>query len=512
MKRIIIFLIVLLTITSVVPAFSQSPARSGNITITEHQVDPFTVIKVGGAFNVILQKGEAQKVRVETDENLHPKIHIDVADNVLSIRSAGMRSPTKLNVYVTYTSLESVDGSGAANISSNEPVESDKFSIDLSGAASVDLEFKTNHLTTSLSGASNARLSGEATLHESATSGASQLQAGSLITQVTNISLSGASSGYIKTTDTTKYDITGAATLTYTEKDETAKADATGRIDEIITDPVKTDSLSTREINVTTEEKGDTIRIRLGSININVHDSDTDTLAVNNDRIQIEVEQNIEMKEEENDKERFNGHWAGIYLGINGYTTAIPNLNMPPGYDFLDLRYYKSINFQLNLLEQNLNLIDNKLGLVTGLGLEWNNYRFGNNIRFDHTKPTLEGFADTSKNFTKSKMVVRWLNLPLMIEFQSNQGRNNNKFHIAAGVVGGVRIGSHTKMVAENGGNEVDKTYERFHLSPLKADATVRLGWGIFNLYANYSLTSLFVRDKAPGLYPFSMGLNLIAF
>jgi hypothetical protein len=78
------------------------------------------------------------------------------------------------------------------------------------------------------------------------------------------------------------------------------------------------------------------------------------------------------------------------------------------------------------------------------------------------------------------------------------------------GVIGGVRLGSHTKNVySSNGGNHKPKSYDDFDLQPFKLDATARIGWGPLNIYANYSLIEMFRNDRSPELYPFTIGLIL---
>ena len=119
---------------------------------------------------------------------------------------------------------------------------------------------------------------------------------------------------------------------------------------------------------------------------------------------------------------RFDGHWGGFELGVKGYVNKDRQFDMPEGYDFLDLRMEKSVNVKLNFYEQNFNLISNKFGLTTGLGFEWNNYRFDNNVVL--SKDGNDLFNDNflyARNYSKSKLVVNYLNLPLLLEYQTNR-------------------------------------------------------------------------------------------
>jgi len=58
-------------------------------------------------------------------------------------------------------------------------------------------------------------------------------------------------------------------------------------------------------------------------------------------------------------------------------------------------------------------------------------------------------------------------------------------------------------------GHEKLKDHDDFFLNPFRFDATLRIGWGLINLFGTYSVSTLFKKDKGPELYPFSVGLTL---
>ncbi|GAB1403557.1 hypothetical protein MASR1M74_07350 [Lentimicrobium sp.] len=215
-----------------------------------------------------------------------------------------------------------------------------------------------------------------------------------------------------------------------------------------------------------------------------------------------------------NRQDKFDGHFGGFEMGVNGYLNSYGEFDMPEDYDFLDLRMEKSINVKLNILEQNFNLIRNKVGLTTGLGLEWKNFRFKDDVHLlARDGDVFNNFDNMPRNYTKSKLVVNYLNVPLMLEFQTNRFSKTNSFHIAAGIQGGLRIGSHTKNVfQENGNKKKVKDRDDFYLNPIKYDLMARIGWGKINLYADYSLNTLFKNNRGPELYPFTLGITLIGW
>jgi hypothetical protein len=73
------------------------------------------------------------------------------------------------------------------------------------------------------------------------------------------------------------------------------------------------------------------------------------------------------------------------------------------------------------------------------------------------------------------------------------------------------KFSSHLKLVYnEEGSREKVKRRDDFNINPLRADATVRVGYRFVTLYSSYSLTELFKENRgAPSLHPFTVGINV---
>ncbi len=280
----------------------------------------------------------------------------------------------------------------------------------------------------------------------------------------------------------------------------------------------------------------DTTKVNLGSLHVEVVDGDTTLVTVGSHT--MIVTDNGDVKWERCKRRKFNGHWGGVELGINGYVTPDFNTNWDPEYDYLNLRYEKSIAVNLNIYEQNIPLNKNKtIGLITGIGFSWNNYRFSNDTYLTPDSAYLKGFYMEDVSVKKTKLTAMYLTVPLIFEMQTNQPRNIHRFHFAVGVVAKMRISTHTKIYF----NEADKVYylrdpkteellptayrtpnanERnivknfnsFYLQPFKFDATVRFGYGIINLFATYSLNTMFQSGRGPELYPVTAGIPLVGW
>ncbi|MCX6254348.1 MAG: hypothetical protein NTV31_07715 [Bacteroidia bacterium] len=204
-------------------------------------------------------------------------------------------------------------------------------------------------------------------------------------------------------------------------------------------------------------------------------------------------------------RNRFRGHWAGIEFGFNNYVTSDISLVLPADIDYMTLHSGKSSNFNINFSQLSLGFTRH-IGFVTGLGLNWNNYRFDDNNNIVKGPNGIIEELDPGSNLEKSKLTTLFLTLPFMLEMQIPVRQNNLSF--AAGPIGAIKLGSHTKMVFENG--EKVKSGGDFSLNMLRYGATARVGYGNFQLYGTYYMTPLFRTGKGPAgndLYPFEIGV-----
>ncbi len=205
-------------------------------------------------------------------------------------------------------------------------------------------------------------------------------------------------------------------------------------------------------------------------------------------------------------RNRFKGHWSAVELGFNNYLTSDRNLTLPADIEYMSIHSGKSVNFNINFTQLSLGLTRH-IGFVTGLGLNWNNYKFdGNNNILKGPNGIIEEL-DPGAALEKSKLATLYLTLPFLLELQLPV--DNHSLNIAAGPIGAIKIKSHTKMVYEDGGQKV-KSNGDFSLNMLRAGATVRAGYQNFQIYGTYYMTPLFNSGKGPGgydLYPFEIGV-----
>jgi len=216
LKISLVFVALLLTMTSCPIVDTMSIAGDGNLVTDTLALERFENIDLGGMFNVALIRGNNPQVIVETDSNLMEFVLVQVKGGTLRIctRNQNLR-PTRSRLTITYPELARVSISGAGKLSSTEPVESRELTFNISGAGEIDLEVDTRILRTNLSGAGDLRLQGEAARHYIDLSGASHLQSANLITRETRINLSGAGSAKVYASDLLEASLSGVGSIRY---------------------------------------------------------------------------------------------------------------------------------------------------------------------------------------------------------------------------------------------------------------------------------------------------------
>jgi hypothetical protein len=278
----------------------------------------------------------------------------------------------------------------------------------------------------------------------------------------------------------------------------------------------------------------DTTKVNVGPINVEVFDGDTTIVTVGRHTIIVDEDGNV--KYERNKKLKFNGNWGGVEIGINGYVTPQFNTNWGAANDFLNLRYEKSEAVNLNLYEQNFGLNKSKnMGIITGLGMSWNNYRFSQQTFLDPDSPdSIMGFYIDGTSVRKTKLTVMYITLPILWEIQTKNDNRFKRFHFTIGALISGRVRTHTKIYFNEANQpyhlqipgtnnilpyeyytpnasqrNIVKNYNSYYMQPFKFDATLRVGYGIINLFATYSLNSFFQKDRGPELHAWTAGIML---
>jgi hypothetical protein len=269
------------------------------------------------------------------------------------------------------------------------------------------------------------------------------------------------------------------------------------------------------------DDRGDTTRIKIRDKEISVIDGDTTRIKIGDKDISIVEDENgtsvkvtdsdDEEKVSSKKKKKFKGHWSGVEFGLNNFLDHDFSMTRTNGEQFMDLNTSKSWNFNWNIKQYSIGFGTDRFGLVTGLGLEFNNYHFDGDNNIQEVDGNIVTKDDYPSALSKSKLKTTFLKVPLLLELQLLEAKRSKRIHISGGVIGGLKLGSHSKVIyKEDGNRKKDKIRDDFNINPLRYGLTARIGYRSLNFYADYYMTPFFEKDNDPELFPLALGLSIV--
>lgn len=218
-------------------------------------------------------------------------------------------------------------------------------------------------------------------------------------------------------------------------------------------------------------------------------------------------------------------NWWIVDLGFSNYddqtnyvtANAGGYLADRPGSSFtkndFKLRTGKSINVNIWLFMQRINLVKKNVNLKYGLGVELNNYRFRAPLSFKESGVIpYSGGIQTNNTFifrdsiafSKNKLAADYVTVPVMLNFSTTPRHNRKPFIFSAGVSAGYLYSQRNKQVSNERGklkNKGDYDLEKFKFSYV-----AEIGYGPVKLYGSYSPKSIF--ERSLDMRPYNFGIR----
>lgn len=451
--------------------------------------DEVTKIVAQGTFTLILEQGSESSIAFDT--TIAKSVQYSIKNDVLTIKGEQDK------IWLILKNISEITSSDVVNVTSKGTITSPSLTITQTDASNQKLTVSTENLTATTHDASKLILNGKTLNFTINTNDASRVKAEMLEAKNAKVNINDASSAWINASETIEGQTHDVSSFHYFENVKSVNIQSN--------DISKSEKFN--EVNI--DENNQTISIPIDSLNNLVTDvlvNIDSTFQGNTHKDKTSKWPNIFKKK------HFDGNWGGMMIGFNNYLDANATMNVPVGYEFLEADFTQSRTFALNLLEKNFSLYKNKLGITTGLGFQWYNYNFTKNVQLFANQSAINGMFDTINptTYKKSKLAYTMLNIPLLLEFQTNPNHNQKSFHLNAGLIFGVKLCSHTKTIIEDGAQTKITVNDDFNLNPIRLDATASIGYDFINLFASYSLTPLFKKNQGPKLYPFTAGIYFL--
>ncbi len=276
-------------------------------------------------------------------------------------------------------------------------------------------------------------------------------------------------------------------------------------------------------VSDTAYKKGDSTLIQLGDVKILIGKNSISIMTPDSTKKKISKDGFCEKEINKKPKTPKNIKTGFFMLDLGLSNLYVPNSGLAANYtgkyinDPMNLRYGKSINVALYPIKQKINLYQHNLNFIWGLGVNWDNYRFTDDILLnrDPASKTLAIRNDSTTAYSKNKFTTSYLTLPLLLEI--NNGKKGwHKFSVGAGVSINQLLNGYVKRVEQNGHNKF-KNSGNYNLNEQRLGAVGTIGIGKLKFYGNYALTPLLQgtnqkENFTPESYPWNVGITLVGW
>lgn len=171
---------------------------------------------------------------------------------------------------------------------------------------------------------------------------------------------------------------------------------------------------------------------------------------------------------------------------------------------------------------------NSNFSLHPGIGFGLERYSFNNDKTLGYKAgPSIDtlkmipltSVIPTASSFKKSQLITNYIDIPFEVRFSSNGDDPGRSFKVSLGFKFGVLYESFSKIkYREDSETKKLQDKQNFNLNPIRYGPLLRIGFGSFSAYANYTLSPLFKDGEGPDgakgskINNFTVGLTLAAF
>lgn len=164
---------------------------SGKLVSKTIEGENFNSIDISGPYEVEIVKGTICSVVVETDDNLMKIADVTVKNNklVAEVRGSNFRN-AHLKLIITAPEIQSIEGSAAAEFTSDDLTATKKLEISLSSSSSFKGKADAPEIHLKASSAGNINIKGRTRLLFANASSSGDIEADQLLSETTSVSAS----------------------------------------------------------------------------------------------------------------------------------------------------------------------------------------------------------------------------------------------------------------------------------------------------------------------------------
>jgi hypothetical protein len=209
-------------------------------------------------------------------------------------------------------------------------------------------------------------------------------------------------------------------------------------------------------------------------------------------------------------------NWWILDLGFSNYTdntlySSAGAQQYAPGSNktWFALKDGKSRNVNIWFFMQKLNVASHVVNLKYGLGLELNNYRYKQPVRYQADPPAIVNptrvilDGTVGRTYKKDKLAADYLTVPIMLNFNFTPNRHDG-FGFSAGISAGYLYSARNKTITSD--EHKEKAKDDFELEKWKLSYVAELSLGPVRFYGSYAFKNMY--ERGLDMKPYNFGFR----
>jgi len=225
-KKVLGFVVTMVIILFIILSCGKkSIGGNGKVITQQRAIKGIKAISITGTFDVFLKKDTTEFLFIEADKNLLDIIKTEVNDSVLDIFNLkNIVRSKELKLIISCPNINSIDFSGATDLSCDSGMIFKNLNINISGAGKVEMNLITDNLSTIVSGGAGLIFTGKAKSFSVSITGAGNIDAQELETQNCKIDISGFGRAKLNVSQKLEVNISGAGKVEYSGNPEVSQS------------------------------------------------------------------------------------------------------------------------------------------------------------------------------------------------------------------------------------------------------------------------------------------------
>jgi len=194
---------------------------ASNIETQDRKISGFHAVASSGSFDVVLNQGNTESVRVKADADVINEIVTEVRNGVLMIHSKNTHNwgnfwnNRTIIIYVVAKDLNSISLSGSGDLKMENEFNTNSLQLRLSGSGGFTGKVNVKTLEASVSGSGDFKISGKADESTVSIAGSGNFEGNSLITRSTAIKVAGSGDASIYASEKIDASVSGSGNVHY---------------------------------------------------------------------------------------------------------------------------------------------------------------------------------------------------------------------------------------------------------------------------------------------------------